>query len=102
MASYAPGRKQMYFALYQSLAKDENRPGHSLFLQKSVVAVGWTPMGDLSAIPANRDALKAAVAKAYPTAKPGPGEEKVLNRMRELRALGMGFDRIAVTLNAEG
>jgi hypothetical protein len=44
---------------------------HSLFLNRNVVAVGWTAMGDLSAIPSNRDAFKAAVAKTYPTAKPG-------------------------------
>jgi restriction system protein len=44
---------------------------HSLFLNKNVVAIGWTAMGDLSAIPPNRDAFKVAVAKAYPTAKPG-------------------------------
>lgn len=44
---------------------------HTLFLQKNVVAIGWTAMGNLSAIAANRDAFKAAVAKAYPTAKPG-------------------------------
>jgi restriction system protein len=44
---------------------------HSLFLQKNVVAVGWTAVGDLSVISPNREAFKAAVAKAYPTAKPG-------------------------------
>jgi DNA invertase Pin-like site-specific DNA recombinase len=31
-----------------------------------------------------------------------PGEEKVLQRMKELRASGTGFDRIAAMLNAEG
>lgn len=31
-----------------------------------------------------------------------PGEEKVLQRMRELRAAGMGFDKIAATLNDGG
>jgi restriction system protein len=43
---------------------------HSLFLNKNVVAIGWTAMGDLAAIPANRDAFRAAYAKAYPEAKP--------------------------------
>ncbi len=31
-----------------------------------------------------------------------PGEMDVGNRMKELRAAGMGYDRIAATLNAEG
>lgn len=44
---------------------------HALFLKKNVVAVGWTALGDLSALPPNREAFKSAVAKAYPTAKPG-------------------------------
>jgi restriction system protein len=44
---------------------------HSLFMKKSVVAIGFTRMGDLSTIPASRDAFKAAVAKAYPDLKPG-------------------------------
>jgi hypothetical protein len=42
---------------------------HSLFLNKNVVAVGWTAMGDLSAIPGTREAFKAAVAKTYPNRK---------------------------------
>src|ERR1700690_3215832 len=44
---------------------------HSLFLNKNVVAIGWPAMGDLAAIPPSRDAFKVAVAKEYPTAKPG-------------------------------
>lgn len=43
---------------------------HTLFMNKNVVAIGWTAMGDLSKIPANRDAFRAAYAKAYPDAKP--------------------------------
>lgn len=43
----------------------------SLFLQNNVVAIGWDEMGDLSKIKCDRDAFKLAVAKAYPTAKPG-------------------------------
>lgn len=31
-----------------------------------------------------------------------PGEQAVIERMRELRAAGMGYDRIAEQLNAEG
>jgi DNA invertase Pin-like site-specific DNA recombinase len=31
-----------------------------------------------------------------------PGEDMVLNRIRELRSAGLGFDRIAEILNAEG
>src|ERR1051325_629378 len=44
---------------------------HSLFLNKNVVAVGWVEMGDLSPIPPNRDAFKAAVTRVYPNYKPG-------------------------------
>jgi restriction system protein len=44
---------------------------HTLFLQKNVVAVGWPAMGDLSALPANREAFKSAVGRTYPTAKAG-------------------------------
>jgi restriction system protein len=44
---------------------------HNLFLSKSVVALGWVEMGDLSVLPASRDAFKVAVAKNYPHHKPG-------------------------------
>ena len=44
---------------------------HSLFLKKDVVALGFTPVGNLSGIPPNRDAFKIAVAEAYPNRKPG-------------------------------
>lgn len=44
---------------------------HSLFMQKHVVALGWQEMGDLSKIPPDREAFKAAVAKTYPNYKPG-------------------------------
>src|ERR1035438_7623139 len=43
---------------------------HTLFLQKGVIAIGWEAMGDLSAIPAKRDAFKTAYSKAYPNDKP--------------------------------
>jgi len=31
-----------------------------------------------------------------------PGEKRVVERMRALRKEGLGFDRLAVTLNEEG
>ena len=31
-----------------------------------------------------------------------PGEQTIIERMRDLRIGGLGFDRIAATLNAEG
>lgn len=43
----------------------------SLFLQENVVAIGWHQMGDLSQLPNDRDAFKAAVIHTYPDAKPG-------------------------------
>jgi len=41
----------------------------SLFLKKSVVALGWPELGDLKKLGTDREALKSAVAKAYPTMK---------------------------------
>ena len=43
----------------------------SLFLRESLVAIGWEEMGNLSVLPADREAFKTAVAKAYPDCKPG-------------------------------
>jgi restriction system protein len=43
----------------------------SLFLKNNVVAIGWHEMGDMSKVPCERETFKAAVAKAYPQAKPG-------------------------------
>ena len=34
----------------------------TLFLKGNTIGIGWDPMGDLAAIPPNRDAFKAAVA----------------------------------------
>jgi site-specific DNA recombinase len=31
-----------------------------------------------------------------------PGEQAIIERMQALRSAGMGFDRVAATLNAEG
>lgn len=42
-----------------------------LFLDNSVVAVGWHLVGDLSKLKATRDDFKEAVAAAYPQKKPG-------------------------------
>lgn len=42
-----------------------------LFLQNSVIAIGWKKMGDLSKIDATRDAFKEHYLKAYPNAKKG-------------------------------
>lgn len=43
----------------------------SMFLKKNCVGLAWPKMGDLSKIQPDRDAIKAAVAIAYPEAKPG-------------------------------
>ncbi len=43
----------------------------TFFLKKSCVAIGWPEIGNLSALPADREAFKAAVAKGYPNKKPG-------------------------------
>lgn len=43
----------------------------SLFKAGSVVALGWDEVGDLTALTADRESFKAAVAAAYPGKKPG-------------------------------
>lgn len=43
----------------------------NLFLQKKVVAIGWSEMGDLSKINKSREAFKEKVSNTYPTFKPG-------------------------------
>lgn len=43
----------------------------SLFIKKNIVAIGWQEMGDLSKIPANREAFKDSYAKVYSDAKKG-------------------------------
>jgi restriction system protein len=43
----------------------------SLFHKKNYVAMGWTKMGNLSALKPDRDAFKARVAEVYPAARPG-------------------------------
>lgn len=42
-----------------------------LFLNNSVIAIGWKKMGDLLMIDNNRDAFKEKYVKAYPDAKKG-------------------------------
>lgn len=44
---------------------------HRLFLDHNCVALGWEAFGDLSKLPANRDAFKAEYDRVYPGAKPG-------------------------------
>jgi|GEM_PF-3123794 len=43
----------------------------SQFLKKHCIALGWTKLGNLAAIPADREALKPLIAQAYPEKKPG-------------------------------
>jgi restriction system protein len=43
----------------------------TLFLQQNVVALGWERITDLSRLPPEREAYKAAVAENYPNKKPG-------------------------------
>ena len=46
--------------------KDDN-----LFLKNSIIAIGWSEMGNLSLIGTNRDAYKKRYAQVYPNAKKG-------------------------------
>ncbi len=43
----------------------------TLFLTNGCVALGWHNMGDLSKLPADREAFKAKLTGAYPETKPG-------------------------------
>lgn len=43
----------------------------NLFLKNNVIAIGWSAMGDLSCINANRDAFKEKYTQVYPDAKKG-------------------------------
>lgn len=43
----------------------------TLFLKKGFLGLGWTKIGDLAKLPADREAFKKAVAEAYPEAKAG-------------------------------
>lgn len=39
--------------------------------KKNYVALGWSQMGDLGMLPADREAFKKKVAETYPDSKPG-------------------------------
>src|SRR4051812_23376451 len=39
---------------------------HNIFLNENVVALGWTKVGDLSGLPPNPDACRAAAPEGYP------------------------------------
>ena len=43
----------------------------NLFLKNDVIAIGWSDIGDLSYIDANRDAFKEKYTQVYPDAKKG-------------------------------
>jgi restriction system protein len=51
-------------------------------VEQGYVAIGWHELGDLSAIPPNREAFKARIAATFPKKKPGaiPGDAGVLYR----------------------
>jgi len=42
-----------------------------LFLKQKLLGLGWSQLGDLSKLPADRSAFKAKVREAYPNAKDG-------------------------------
>ena len=44
---------------------------NDLFTRHNVIALGWDEVGDLSELPANREAFKALITETYPSAKPG-------------------------------
>jgi len=43
----------------------------SLFLKHNMIALGWDKMGDLAALPSDREAFKGRFAKVYTDHKPG-------------------------------
>lgn len=44
---------------------------NTLFLKKNCIAIGWTRVGDLTKLAADRESFKARVAEVYPDKKPG-------------------------------
>jgi restriction system protein len=42
-----------------------------LFLTQNVIALGWADVGDLSKLPADREAFKARLKECYPDRKEG-------------------------------
>lgn len=59
-------------------------------IEKSQVSIGWAEVGDISKLPADREAIKAAIARAYPDKKQGaiPVEAGVLYRF--VHGIGTG------------
>lgn len=43
----------------------------SLFLKKTVIAIGWHELGDIGKIGGDRETLKREIAKTYPKVKAG-------------------------------
>jgi restriction system protein len=64
-------------------------PDH-LFLEGNVVALGWDKVGDLSKIPADREALKPLLVQMYPERKPGaiPVDAGQLYRFMHVMQMG--------------
>jgi restriction system protein len=63
---------------------------HPAPIDEGFVGVGWPAMGDLAAIPTNRDAFKARLQETHPHAKPGavPVQAGVLFRFLCEMAIG--------------
>src|SRR5262245_37673323 len=49
---------------------------HDIFMGEQFIAIGWKVMGDLSALPPNREAFKAAYCTAYPHKRPSAARNK--------------------------
>lgn len=43
----------------------------TLFLKKHYIALGWSKIGNLSKLPADREAFKKKIVEKYPDKKPG-------------------------------
>lgn len=44
---------------------------HNLFLEKNLIAIGWSKAGDLTELKPNREAFKERLAETHPHLKPG-------------------------------
>jgi restriction system protein len=62
----------------------------ALFLKKKCVAIGWSKMGNLGDIKADRDAFKTKVALIYPDAKPGAIPNKAGQLLRFVHEMKLG------------
>jgi restriction system protein len=58
-------------AVIRGIHAGKTRDADTLFLKQNVIALGWAETEDLSHLKADRESFKAAVAAAYPDAKPG-------------------------------